>query len=365
MRKRIIFTVTNDLTYDQRMHKICGSLSNAGYDVTLVGRKLSRSLPLDDKSFKQERLNCFFNKGKLFYLEYNFRLFFYLLFLSCDIICAIDLDTILPCLMNGKLRNKKLVYDAHEYFTQVPEVIHRPAVQKVWEWVEKFAVPKMDLCYTVSYSLAELFEKKYNKKFQVIKNVPFLKTNANKEDIEEGTEEKFILYQGALNAGRGLVELISAMQELPLKLLIAGEGDLSNKLRQLTKDLKLENKVIFLGYKKPEALKELTPKAFIGFNLLENAGESYFYSLSNKFFDYIHAAVPGISNDFPEYIRINKNFEVSVLISLSTENIITAVNKLLQDKEYYNKLKRNCLLAKVEYNWQHEEKLLVSLYNEL
>src|SRR5689334_10089007 len=98
MGERIYFTVTNDLTYDQRMHRICHSLAIAGYDVTLVGRRLKNSLPLEQKSFRQKRLRCFFNKGSWFYREYNIRLFLYLLFCKMDGICAIDLDTILPCL---------------------------------------------------------------------------------------------------------------------------------------------------------------------------------------------------------------------------------------------------------------------------
>src|ERR1700704_1922409 len=94
---RIIFTVINDLTYDQRMHRICNSLADAGYDVLLVGRKLSSSTPLKQEKFQQRRLKLHFTRGKLFYIEYNIRLFFFLLFKKFDIICGIDLDTILPC----------------------------------------------------------------------------------------------------------------------------------------------------------------------------------------------------------------------------------------------------------------------------
>ncbi|HJS53916.1 MAG TPA: hypothetical protein VJ765_05210, partial [Chitinophagaceae bacterium] len=94
--KKIIFTVTNELTYDQRMQRICSTLAGAGYDVLLVGRKLKTSPPLSNKHYGQRRLNCCFKKGKLFYTEFNIRLFFFLLFKKMDCICAIDLDTILP-----------------------------------------------------------------------------------------------------------------------------------------------------------------------------------------------------------------------------------------------------------------------------
>ena len=82
--KRLVFTVTNDLNFDQRMIRICSSLANAGYDVLLVGRRQRKSMPLDVKMFRQKRLACFFEKGKAFYFEYNVRLFVYLLFKKGD-----------------------------------------------------------------------------------------------------------------------------------------------------------------------------------------------------------------------------------------------------------------------------------------
>ncbi|MDB5283065.1 MAG: glycosyl transferase group 1, partial [Bacteroidota bacterium] len=143
--KRIILTVTNDLSYDQRMQKICRSLADGGYDVELVGRKRSFSIPLNEEPFHQTRLNCWFDKGKMFYLEFNLRLFFYLMFSSFDAACAIDLDTIAAVYLSGNLKGAKLAYDAHEYFTEVPEVVRRPAIKKAWLCVERTFVPKFDL----------------------------------------------------------------------------------------------------------------------------------------------------------------------------------------------------------------------------
>ena len=138
--KRIYFTVTNDLTYDQRMQRICTSLARNGYAVALVGRKLISSLPLSEKKFKQKRIRCWFNKGKWFYAEYNFRLFFFLLFKRMDAICAIDLDTILPCLHISRWKRIPRIYDAHELFTELKEVLSRPSIQKAWTKIEKKAV---------------------------------------------------------------------------------------------------------------------------------------------------------------------------------------------------------------------------------
>src|SRR5258705_1117593 len=135
--KRIFFTVTNDLTYDQRMHRICTSLAENGYAVTLVGYKLASSLPLKNEKFRQKRINCLFRKGKMFYAEYNTRLFFYLLLKKTDAICAIDLDTILPCLYLSRLKGIPRIYDAHELFTGLKEVGTRPGIKQFWTRVVK------------------------------------------------------------------------------------------------------------------------------------------------------------------------------------------------------------------------------------
>src|SRR5205085_11031060 len=90
---QLVFTVTNDLNYDQRMIRICDSLYKSGYQVLLIGRKTKHSLSLRTQSFQQKRLRVLFTKGKWFYLEFNLRLFIYLVFKKADLICAIDLDT--------------------------------------------------------------------------------------------------------------------------------------------------------------------------------------------------------------------------------------------------------------------------------
>ena len=159
-KKRLIFTVINDLTYDQRMIRICTSLVKQGYEVLLVGRTLKKSISLQSQPFQQKRLFCFFQKGKFFYLEYNLRLFFFLLWKKFDAVCAIDLDTILPAFYISRWKNKPIVYDAHEYFTEVPEVVRRPNVQRVWERVAQKTIPKCTHCYTVCQSLADIFYEK-------------------------------------------------------------------------------------------------------------------------------------------------------------------------------------------------------------
>lgn len=364
-QKTIFFTVTNDLVYDQRMIRICTSLSNAGYSVKLIGRKRRFSGPVDKKNYNQTRINCFFDKGKLFYLEFNFRLFWFLLFSKFDVVCNIDLDTLIPGFFVSKIKGKICVYDAHEYFTEVPEVINRPIVKNIWEAVARFIIPKLKYAYTVCDSLAEIFLEKYKTKFEVIRNLPY---KSPENPISAVSKEPFVvLYQGALNVGRGLEQAIEAMQKVSnAELWLVGEGDLSEKLRDFVKVKKLEKTVIFKGYLKPSELSVITPKASVGLNLLENTSLNYYYSLANKAFDYIQAEIPAIHMNFPEYKRLNQAFEVANLIdSLDPDSIARSINELLENKALYAEMVRNCRKAKAVLIWEKEEQKLLDFYKKL
>lgn len=364
MAVKIICTVTNDLTYDQRMTRICTTLAEAGYDVLLLGRRRKDSRPLRNELFQQRRLTCFFDGGKLFYLEYNLRLFFFLLLARFQIVCAVDLDTLLPAYTIGKLRQKTCVYDAHEYFTEVPEVNRRPMIKKAWEMLARLLIPRIKYAYTVGACLAEVMEKRYGIPFTVIRNMPFRR---GIPAVHSANATKVMLYQGALNEGRGLEAAIKAMHRIDGAVLwLAGEGDLSVKLRTLVKDEGLENKVKFLGYLPPHELQELSPKAYLGLNLLENKSLSYYYSLANKAFDYIQAGLPSIHMDFPEYRRLNEDYQTFVLLpELSQEQISTAVEGLLNNTEQYEQMHQHCLEAAKVLHWEAEAEKLTKFYQSV
>lgn len=357
-KPRIIATVINDVIYDQRMIRICTSLSSQ-YDVELWGRKKSDT-QIIARPFHQKRFSFLINKGAMFYLVYNLKMFFHLLFAKFDIIHAVDLDTLPAGFLASRLRGKKLVYDSHEYFTEVPELINRPAKRNIWLKIEKAIVPRVKNAITVGQMIANEYTAKYNVAFSVVRNCPELKVMPA---IQK--QEKYLVYQGALNKGRGIEATIAAMQYLPMKLKIAGSGDLDAELKDLAIQLGVADKVEFLGLLKPEELPAITANAFAGINVSENLGLSYYYSLNNKFFDHIHAGIPSITNSFPEYQLLNKECECSVFATAKSEDIVKAVNLLLDDEHLYTRLRKNCELAREELNWKNEEKALLKVYAEI
>lgn len=357
----LYFTVTNDLSYDQRMQRICGSLSHAGYRVILVGRKLKNSIPLPQTSYQQKRLHCFFTKGKFFYLEFNLRLFLYLCFKKMDGICAIDLDTILPVYYISKLKNAVSIYDAHELFCEMKEVKNRPAIYNIWKKIERHTLPHFKNAYTVNEAIAAEFKKMYGHSYSVIRNCAVYT-----ESDTVMAKENFILYQGAVNEGRCFETLLAAMQQVAIPLYIFGDGNFMKQAKQITNDLNLHDKVFFKGLIAPDALKEITGKALLGINLVENNGLSYYLSLSNRFFDYLQAGTAQLCMNYPAYKNLNDQYGVAITIAKNeADEIARQINLFLKDTALQQTLQQNCRQAALVLNWQNEEKILLHFYQKI
>ena len=350
--KNIYFAVTNDLSMDQRMYRICSGLSKSGVEVMIVGRKLKNSLPPQNGNYKSVRLKCLFNSGPLFYAEIQLRLFFFFLFKKKPAIyAAVDTDTLLAMWLLSKLKSAKLLYDSHEIFDQVPELLQKPFVRKVWRTIERMCIPATNYRWTVNHSLAEYFQKKYKKEFTVVRNVPEFFKLERKEKPEKG----LILYQGKVNKGRGIEQALDAIKLLPgCRLVIAGDGDLLQAMQKKAETESISN-VHFAGPQTPDQLREWTSKAWLGLNLLEKESGNYYYSLANKFFDYMAYGIPSLSMDFPEYRRINDKHEFSVLLqNLNPSGIAGAIQSLLDDEQKYQSLSQNAHSAFSELNWEKE-----------
>jgi glycosyltransferase involved in cell wall biosynthesis len=276
-------------------------------------------------------------------------------------ICAIDLDTILPVLFISKIKRIDRLYDAHEYFTELKEVRTRAFIKNVWKWIGRFAVPKFKYGYTVSNGLAEEFKKEYGRQYIVIRNLPILKPLPDKDK-----QENVLIYQGAVNEARGFEYLVPAMEEIPFRLVVCGDGNFMLKLKNLIKNHQLEDKIELKGMLPPDRLWAETVKGRLGMTLAEKEGLNQYLALPNKFFEYMHAGLPQIAMNYPEYASINNEYRVAVLLDeLSIERIIKAVKETMSDERLLEEMRSSCLRAREIFNWQQEEKHLVGFYHSI
>ncbi|MEO6189382.1 MAG: glycosyltransferase [Saprospiraceae bacterium] len=359
---KICILTTSDLFYDQRMLRIIQSLIDANFTVICYSlNKSNKQVKINN--LKNSQISTLFKSSWLFYAEYNFKLLVNLLFQKVDIIYSVDADTLLAGSIAKKLKFSKLIYDAHEFFEESPEIINKLFIKKVWSKITQFGVNSADLCLTVGSFLAQILSNKFGKKFHTIRNISSITFNDTKT-LED--QAKVIWYQGVLNIGRGLEQMIECMIDLKEYIFIlAGDGDISDKLKLQVNQAQLQERVIFLGKLSPQELQKQNQKARIGINLLSSNSKNYYYSLANRTFDFIHSGIPAIHMNFPEYSAIFQEFEIGVMIeNLEKTEIIAAIEKL-NDAKFYTHCKAQCLLASHKYTWNIESSKLMKLINML
>jgi glycosyltransferase involved in cell wall biosynthesis len=344
---------------------VCTTLFNNGFDVLLIGRKFKKSNPIL-RNYKTYRFKLLFNKGSLFYAEYNVRLFFILLFSKKNILLSNDLDTLLANYLVSKISKTELVYDSHELFTEVPELINRPLVKNFWLKIEKYILPKVKRAYTVSDSIALYYKKKYNSNFKVIRNVPLQIKNSSMGEFPFNIEnKKIILYQGALNKGRGIELIIDTIKFIENAIfVIIGNGDIEYNLKKKVEYLNLQNKVKFIAKITPTELKKLTPLADLGISSEENLGLNYNYALPNKLFDYIQAQIPVLVSNLDEMKQIVLKYKVGeIIIDKKPKALAKQIYAILLNGKYYysQQLKK----ASKDLCWENEEKKLIEIFEKI
>lgn len=334
--KRVFISVINDLATDQRVHRVAKLLAAEGVEVICIGRGLPDSLEPEEGPFRIERLKLLFNKGPLFYASYNLRLFFKLLFTrKADLLISNDLDTLPASYLASRIKRIPLIYDSHELFTQVPELINRKGVQSIWRWWERTLLPRIRYAVTVNYSIATIYRRLYGTPFRVVRNMPEKRICEAPEKNQEGIRGvQIIIYQGALNVGRGIELMIDAMQHIEgARFVIAGSGDLEDDLKQRVVERGVSNRVEFVGRVLPGDLASLTLQADLGISLEEDLGLNYRYALPNKLFDYIQCRVPVLCSFLPEMARIVESYGVGVsTVERDPEKLAGIVRYMLKER---------------------------------
>jgi glycosyltransferase involved in cell wall biosynthesis len=226
-------------------------------------------------------------------------------------------------------------------------------------------VPRLKYATTVCDSIAEIYIEKYGTPFRVVRNLPLAsghqpaKTGAIKN-------EKIILYQGAVNIGRGLQQVIQAMHYIEnAKLIIAGDGDIKQQLERMVNAENLQSKVEFTGRLTIDELIKITPTADLGISVEEDLGLNYRYALPNKLFDYIQAQVPVLVSNLPEMVAVVNRYRIGEITdSLEPRHLADKITDALKNTVKRRYWLDNLPKAAAELTWKNEEIIIQEIFQQ-
>ncbi|MCF8222435.1 MAG: glycosyltransferase [Bacteroidales bacterium] len=365
MPSRVIITVSNDIATDNRVLRFAGVLAGGGDHVVIAGRQLKGSLPVDQLPYKCRRFNMLFKRSFMFYASLNIRLFFFLLFSKFDILVSVDLDTLPAGYLVSLVRNKKLVFDSHEYFTGVPELRERKFVRDFWKSIERIILPRLSFVITVNNSIAELYRGEYGSDSIVIRNVTerYDGPVMAREMIGASDDELLLVLQGrGLNMGNGGEPLIEAIKDIDrVRLMIIGGGDRLKKLKTMAEKDPLKSKIIFFPVMPWDTMMSYTAAADAGVALFEPGCTNLDLCLPNKLFEYIGAGLAVLANELKEISLVLNKYDCGVVIKYpDRKNITEAILFLRDNPERLKDMKRHSLIALEDLNWEKESEKLKS-----
>jgi glycosyltransferase involved in cell wall biosynthesis len=379
--KKVCMMVTNPVTNDARVINEATSLTENGYNITVLATR-------DVYSPKQETLNGF--KIKRYYKRFRnnsipgkieFTLKFTLAAIKekADIYHSNDLSTLLECYLAAKICRAKIVYDSHEVNA---DPLMTGYFDKLYYWLERFLISRVDAVITVNDFIADFLYNRYHLKkcITVIMNCPYLHEQAEasraipdlkcleeiKTEILKGN--KIILYQGIIFEERGLKQLVQAMNYLPesYSLFIIGKGALLPELIDIVRKNGLNERVFFPGQLSLAQLAACTLLADVGVTFNEGKLLNHLYSSPNKLFQYIHAGVPVLARDFPFIRQVVLGSDVGIVIdSIEPLKIASTIKEMLQDKERLSNFKINTCKAREMFNWEKESLKLIEVYRKV
>ncbi|MED1740708.1 glycosyltransferase family 4 protein [Bacillus swezeyi] len=287
-----------------------------------------------------------------------------------DIYHSNDLNTLPQGYICSKLRlkKKKLIYDSHEVQTS-----RTGYNSSFYGKLEAFLVHKIDGMIVENHTRAKYNEDLYGFYPHVVHNYPFKQTEEFSEKIDLHSllnlpeNEKILLYQGGIQTGRGLENLVKAVPKFNEgTLVLIGDGRIKPKLEKMVDEIGIRDKVKFLPKVPLAELPKYTRNAYLGFQVLNNVCFNHYSASSNKLFEYMMAGVPVVACDFPEIKRVTEGENTGIIVdSHDPDSIAEGVNKLLSAPDLRDALSRNSLRARGLYNWEQEKAAFLRVYQSL
>jgi glycosyltransferase involved in cell wall biosynthesis len=295
----ILILILADLATDYRCRKVAASVSLRGYEpVILADRPLRPMGPAWDGVnvrilTRQSHFRGFFRA----WAEFLWRVTPILLADRSPAWIVEDGAPLFWAALLGRLRGKRVLYDARELLLETPTIRDRWTRRLAWgAWLglgESLCGP----LFTVSPGIQEAYRAAHpGRPVHLLPNAPLLKPAPPARELGQGPVR--LLFQGALRVGTGLGDLLPALAIAPrYELDVYGDGAEAAALKASAAALGLSGRVRFHGAVPFADLARPLAECHIGVHLMPAACRNTEYAWSNKLFDYLHALAPSLLGD--------------------------------------------------------------------
>lgn len=414
--RRVVMFVINAFTHDARVAREATALGRAGYDVTVLAVRRSMDLPAREErdGFVVERLDLTTGslgglrrrfgrartavanagrpaststgsagprQGLRAYLAPITRTISALQYclvaarrareIGPDLYHCHDFHTLFAGFLARRRHSAPVIYDSHELWAHLN--IEHPTLKRTRriavEVTEGFFARRSAGVITVSEAFADHLVARHRiPRPVVLLNVPDIASAPADVEVPRSIadHDRVLLYVGGIQANRGIDQCVRALPSIPdARLVLLGPAVPSEEsaLRALAESLGVTDRVVFEPPVPAVAVPAIASHASVGIVPFLNTCLSHYLTLPNKLFESIHAGLPVIASDFPEFRRIVEGEGVGIVCDTADPAAIaSAANRILGDGELAARFRSNTKSAAERYNWEIESAKLTGLY---
>lgn len=267
------------------------------------------------------------------------------------------------------LKNKmKVIYDSHEDFPR--QVLTKPYLKPFWarlfsKITEKYETYAAKRFYSIVAAEPVIYDRfiKINKNTVMVCNYPKLEEFEN-IDIDFEKRKNKICYIGGITKIRGIFEMIDAVKDTDVKLVLAGDYE-TNILKTEAESKKGYQNVEYKGFLDRNGVKEVLSEVKAGLVTLHPVPK-YLTALPVKMFEYMIAKVPVIASNFPYWEKIVNESGCGLCVDpTNPDEIKSAILYITKNSDVAEEMGENGRKTVLEkYNWEVEKEKLLALYNK-
>jgi glycosyltransferase involved in cell wall biosynthesis len=237
-------------------------------------------------------------------------------------------------------------------------------MSKIYHMIDSYCVKNADEVWSVSSRIVEIRKNMglADGKNIFVPNVPPVEFNGLRKNIHNkyslityGIIDKQLDFEGSIRA----VGCLS--KKYPkISLTIVGNGPAEERLKKLSKDLNISNRVYFAGRQPFERTLELASQSGIGLALYTGVWGFNKYGDSTKCREYFNFGLPVISTDTHSTVGEIKESGAGIITDLSVDEYVKAIEKIIDNYDSYSK--KSLELGK-KYEGIHKKEFLRILNN--